>query len=432
MLLKNATIITMDDSNPVIYNGYIATKGNQITLVSGQLTERETAYGEVIDAKGKIVMPGLCNAHSHVAMTLLRGYAEGYALQDWLFTKIFPIEDQLEPEDIYWGTMLGIAEMMRTGTTLVNDCYYFMDRAIAAYAETGFNANISRGLMNDQIQEDYSDDYRLNEMIALFQSYNGKYDDRIRVECFPHAIYTCSPQYFRYIAKVADQYGIPVASHISENETENRECIEKYGKTPVQVYAESGLFDRPVNIAHGVWLTDEDLKIVRASGSTVTHNPTSNLKLGSGIANIQKYSSMGIPIALGTDGCSSNNNLNLFEEMHLAALLLAGTNDPSLVKPFEILKYATVNGAKAMKRERKGILKEGYDADFIMVNNEEPYYYPHHDPVNNILYTAQGTDVCLTVIGGKTVYRNGEYQSLDIEKVKAEIMQRKARLFQSQ
>lgn len=430
MLLKNATIITMDESNPVLYHGYIGTRDKKIVLVSEHLEERETAYGEVIDAKGKIVMPGLCNAHSHVAMTLLRGYAEGYSLQDWLFTKIFPIEDQLEPEDIYWGTMLGIAEMVRTGTTLVNDCYYFMDRAAAAYSETGFNANISRGLMNDQLKEDYSDDYRLKEMIELFESYNGKYDDQIRVECFPHAIYTCSPQYFRYIAKVADKYGIPVTSHISENETENRECLEKYGKTPVQVYQESGLLNRPVNIAHGVWMTDDDLEIVRSSGSTVTHNPASNLKLGSGIANILKYSNMGINIALGTDGCSSNNNLNLFEEMNLAALLLAGTNEPSLVKPFEILKFATVNGAKAMNRTTKGILKEGYDADFIMVNNTEPYYYPQHDPVNNILYTAQGPDVCLTVIGGRTVYQDGEYKSLDIEKVKAEIMRIKARLFE--
>ncbi len=429
MLLKNATIITMDDTNPVIYHGCIGTRDKQIVFVADHLPENEDEYGEVIDAKGKIVMPGLCNAHSHVAMTLLRGYAEGYALQDWLFTKIFPVEDRLEAEDIYWGTMLGIAEMIRTGTTLVNDCYYFMDRAIAAYAETGFNANISRGLMNDQRKEDYSDDYRLNEMIELFETYHKKYDDLIRVECFPHAIYTCSPEYFRYIAKVAEQYGIPVTSHISENETENRECMEQYGKTPTQIYYETGLFQRPVNIAHGVWLTDDDLQIVKQSGSTVTHNPTSNLKLGSGIADIHKYREMGINVALGTDGCSSNNNLNMFEEMHIAALLLAGTHDPSLVKPYEILKLATVNGAKAMQRSTKGVLKEGFDADFIMIDNTEPYYYPQHDPVNDVLYTAQGSDVCLTVINGRIVYQNGEYKSLDIEKVKAEIMKVKARLF---
>ena len=429
MLLKNATIITMDESNPVIYNGYIATRNKRIVLVSDRLGEEETCYGQVIDAKGKIVMPGLCNAHSHVAMTLLRGYAEGYSLQDWLFTKIFPVEDRLDGDDIYWGTMLGIAEMIRTGTTLVNDCYYFMDRAIAAYAETGFNANISRGLMNDQLKEDYSDDYRLNEMIELFEKFNGKYDDLIRVECFPHAIYTCSPEYFRYIAKLTEKYGIPVTTHISENETENRECIEKYGMTPTQVYRQAGLFDNPVNIAHGVWLSDEDLEVVRDSNSTVTHNPSSNLKLGSGIANILKYKNMGINIALGTDGCSSNNNLNMFEEMHLAALLLSGTNDPSLVKPWDVLKFATVNGAKAMARSTKGVLKEGYDADFIMIDNTEPYYYPHHSPVNNILYSAQGPDVCLTVINGRVVYRDGEYKSLDIERVKAETMRVKDKIF---
>ncbi len=429
MLLKNATIITMDEAKPVIYNGCIGTKDKKIVFLSDTQGEREQEFGNVIDAKGKIVMPGLCNAHSHVAMTLLRSYSEGYALQEWLFEKIFPIEDQLNSDDIYWGTMLGIAEMMRTGTTLVNDCYYFMDRAVEAYVETGFNANVSRCVMNSEQKQDFSDDYRIREMLELFVAHHKKHDDLIRVECFPHAIYTCSPAYFRYLSKLAEQYDIPVTSHISENETENRECLEKYGKTPTQVYAEAGLFRTPVNIAHGVWLNDADLEIVQKSNSTVTHNPTSNLKLGSGIADVLKYQKMGINVALGTDGCSSNNNLNMFEEMHLAALLMSGTHDPSLVQPFEVLKLATVNGAKAMQRETKGMLKEGYDADFIMLDNTEPYYYPHHHPVNNVLYTAQGSDVCMTVINGRIVYRDGEYMSLDIEKIKAEIMGIKKRLF---
>ena len=221
---------------------------------------------------------------------------------------------------------------------------------------------------------------------------------------------------------------MPITSHLCENESEVSDCINKYGKTPVEIYKETGLLDDVTLMAHCVHLNDNDIELLK--GHYIAHNPKSNLKLGSGIADIYKYKNAGINIAIGTDGASSNNTLNMLSELNFAAMLMCERNsDPSFCQPEEILKMATVNGAKAMRREEKGLLKEGYDADFIILNTNEVYYYPHHNIINNIVYAAQGTDVETTVINGKIVYDKGEYKTIDLEKVKAEIMNIKKRVF---
>lgn len=426
ILVKNADIITLD-SVGVIKNGFLGTDGKKIAFVGTKIPENYE-YDTVIDGKGKTVMPGFSNAHCHTAMTILRSYSEGYSLQKWLNEKIFPIEDKLTSDDIYYGTLLGIAEMLRFGTTLTNDCYYFMDRAADAYIEAGMNANISRCVMNFEEKDDYLDDYRMKECIELFEKYNGTADDLIRIEMFPHAVYTCAFNYLKYSAKIAERYGMPITSHLSENATEVKECIEKYGKTPVEVYKEAGLLDKPSLMAHCVHLTDSDLPLLK--GHYIAHNPKSNLKLGSGIADIYKYKNAGINIAIGTDGASSNNTLNMLSELNYAAMLMCERNsDPSYCQPEDIIRMATVNGALAMHRDKKGILKEGYDADFIILNTNEVYYYPAHNIINNIVYAAQGTDVETTVANGKVLYNKGEYKTIDIEKVKHEVMKIKERVF---
>ena len=426
ILIKNATIITLTEKG-VIENGYLGTKGKKIAFVGNEIPDGY-CYDTVIDAKGKTVMPGLSNAHCHTAMTILRSYSEGYSLQRWLNEKIFPIEDKLTENDIYYGTLLGIAESVRFGTTLINDCYYFMDKAADAYLEAGMNANISRCVMNFESKDDYSDDYRMKECIELFNQYNGAGDDLIRIEMFPHAVYTCDYKYLKFVSEMAKKYNMPITSHLCENESEVSDCINKYGKTPVEIYKETGLLDDVTLMAHCVHLNDNDIELLK--GHYIAHNPKSNLKLGSGIADIYKYKNAGINIAIGTDGASSNNTLNMLSELNFAAMLMCERNsDPSFCQPEEILKMATVNGAKAMRREEKGLLKEGYDADFIILNTNEVYYYPHHNIINNIVYAAQGTDVETTVINGKIVYDKGEYKTIDLEKVKAEIMNIKKRVF---
>lgn len=426
ILIKNAQIITLDNSK-VIENGYLGTEGKKISFVGDKIPEGYK-YDKVIDGAGKTIMPGFSNAHCHTAMTILRSYSEGYKLQEWLNEKIFPVEDRLQGNEIYYGTLLGIAEMLRFGTTLVNDCYYFMEDAAKAYIASGMNANISRCVMNFESKDDYSDDYRMKECIELYNEYNGVYDDLIRVEMFPHAVYTCDYNYLKYAAKIADKYGMPVTSHLSENATEVSDCLKKYGKTPPQVYKEAGLLEKPTLMAHCVHLTDEDIPLLK--GHYIAHNPKSNLKLGSGTADIYKYKENGINICIGTDGASSNNTLNMMSELNYAAMLMCNKNsDPSLVSPSEILEMATLNGAKAMNRDTKGILKAGYDADFIILKTDEIYYYPNHNIINNIVYAAQGCDVETTVVNGRILYHKGEYTTIDIEKIKYEILEIKKKIF---
>ena len=422
-LLKNANIVTCDGGK-VIYNGCMGYEDGKILFVGEEVPEK-FRWDELIDAKGNTVMPGLCNAHSHVAMTALRSYSEGYKLQEWLNDKIFPIEAKLLPEHIYIFTMLGIAESLRFGTTLISDCYYFMDRAAEAYLETGMNANISRCVMNP-VEEDYSADYRMREAVELYEKYDGK--GGIKVEMFPHAVYTCTEKYLALAAETARKYNMPVASHLCENLTEVTECREKYGVSPVEIYKRAGLLDESASFAHCVVLDDNDVASLR--GHSIVHNPVSNLKLGSGIADIYKYKENGINIALGTDGASSNNNLNMFEEIKLTALLMSGiSGDPSRVDTSEILEMATVNGARAMKRETKGILKAGYDADYIIVNSSDVHHIPNHSIVNNLVYSALGSDVVTTVCNGKILYNKGEYKTVDVEYIEYEISKIKKELF---
>ena len=426
ILIKNATIITLTEKG-VIETGFLGTEGKKISFVGTEIP-KDYKYDTVIDAKGKTVLPGFSNAHCHTAMTILRSYSEGYSLQRWLNEKIFPIEDKLTSDDIYYGTMLGIAESLRFGTTLINDCYYFMDRAADAYIEAGMNANISRCVMNFESKDDYSDDYRMNECIDLFDKYNKASDDLIRVEMFPHAVYTCDYKYLKYVSKMAKKKNIPVTSHLCENSQEVEDCLKKYGKSPAEIYKEVGLLDDTTIMAHCVHLSDNDIEILK--GHYIAHNPKSNLKLGSGIADIFKYKKSGINIAIGTDGASSNNTLNMLSELNFAAMLMCErNNDPSCCQPEEILKMATINGAKAMRRDKKGLLKEGYDADFVILNTNEVYYYPHHNIINNIVYSAQGTDVETTVVNGKILYDKGEYKTIDIERVTREILKIKERVF---
>lgn len=420
-LLKNANIITCDGGK-VISGGCMGYENGKILFV-GEIPEGFRA-DEVINAKGNTVMPGLVNAHSHVAMTALRSYSEGYKLQEWLNDKIFPIEAKLLPEHIYIFTMLGIAESLKFGTTLISDCYYFMDRAAEAYLETGLNANISRCVMNPVV-EDYSKDYRMREAVELYEKYDGK--GGIKVEMFPHAVYTCTEKYLALAAETAKKYNMPIASHLCENLTEVTECREKYGVSPVEVYKKAGLLSESGCFAHCVVLDDEDIASLK--GHSVVHNPVSNLKLGSGIADIYKYKESGINIALGTDGASSNNNLNMFEEIKLAALLMSGKRDPSLVNPAEIIEMATVNGAKALKREKKGMLKEGFDADYIILNSSDVHHIPNHNIVNNAVYSALGSDVLTTVCNGRVLYHKGEYKTVDVEYIEYEITKIKKELF---
>lgn len=415
--IDNVTVVTGDKEIQVLKNKTVITENGRITYVGTKPVESKKQH-HGIDGTGKALVPGLVNAHTHVPMTLLRSYADDMALHTWLYEHIFPIEAKLTDEDVYWGTQLGLLEMISGGTTCFCDMYYFIDRIAQATAESGMKALITRGLTNGTDQKDYSEDGRLKEAVASFEQWNGTHEGRIRMALAPHAIYTCAPGYIRAIRDTAEKLGASIHVHVDETVKEHNDCLNQYGKTPVKHLYDIGLFDLPTVAAHCVHVTDRDLDKMKEKNVTFVHNPGSNLKLGSGIAPVPQALKKGINIALGTDGASSNNNLNMWEEINLAALIHKGaTLDPLAVKAEEAFCMATVNGAKALGFENTGIIKEGYQADMVLLDLSKPHYYPQYNLLSNIAYAAQAADVETVFVDGKILYDKGEYKTLDKEKI---------------
>jgi len=413
VIFKNTDVLTWDN---YIKGTDVLIEDNKIKKI-GEVAAKDG--DEVIDCRRKVLCPGLVNAHTHAAMTLFRSYADGLTLEDWLYNKIFPAEDRLCGEDVYNGTMLSMLEMMASGCTAFHDMYFFTEDIMRAVIDTGMRGKICRGLVNGETSG-FENDERIHGNIDFYKKYNGYNDGQITVGFGMHSVYTCSPQYLKYCADAVKELGAMAHIHLSETETEVKNCVAAYGKTPTELMCEAGIFSSPTVAAHCVHLTDSDIEILKENNVSVAFNPSSNLKLKSGIAPIEKLLEKGINVALGTDGASSNNNLNMFEEMHIGALL-------SGVSSAEAFKMATVSGAKAMGLP-VGEIKEGAVADLILIDTDKPHFYPVHDVRANMIYSAQGSDVYLTMVNGKILYKNGEYKTADFEKVKYEAEKSKERV----
>lgn len=416
-LITNARIITMDDASPVFDSGCIGIADGKISFVS--LCEPENVQArEIIDACGNIVMPGLINTHCHAAMCALRGYADDYALQTWLFDKIFPSEGRLTRQAVLAGAQLAIAEMLASGTTSFSDMYFYEPDTAEIVLNSGIRASLSNGITAFGDDFCFENDRAVRETMELLHSYHGKGGGRIRADASIHGEYTSRPDVWEKVAALAKENDLIIQVHVSETENEHNECIKRYGMSPIKVLAKHGVLDNRIIAAHCVWLSDEDMDILAKAGGSASHNPTSNLKLASGIANIPKLIAHGINVCLGTDGCASNNNLDLLKEVKLASLLAKGaTLDPTSLPAYEALKLATVNGAKAQGREHEiGMLKAGFDADLIMLNVHHPKLQPIYEPVSTVVYSASGSDVCMTMVQGKVLYRDGIWYTLDVEK----------------
>lgn len=417
-LIKNAVILTMDDENPIV-NGDIGVSDTIISFVGKSET---FTPDRIIDAKGSIVMPGLVNAHTHTPMTLLRCFTDDLSLHEWLFDKIFPIEDTFTEDDIYWGSMLGCLEMIMGGTTAYADMYFLNKGTAKAAIASGMKANICRALQCFDERTAFDDDYRMCEALDLYTSYNGAAAGKITIEISPHAVYTNTQEYLKFTAKTADKLGAGVHTHISETASENEECVKKYGMTPTGLLKSCGFFNTRTIAAHSVYLTEDDIEIYKENNINIVHNPTSNLKLASGIAPIYKYMQSGINIALGTDGAASNNNLNMFEEIHLAALLQKGVNkNPTHICAVDALKMATINGAKALGLQNTGMLKSGFNADLIIIDTDKPHLTPAYNPFSAIVYSAQASDVDTVMVAGKLLMEKREVKTLDTEQIKFNI-----------
>ena len=413
MLFKNITIL--DENFAVRENAYVAVEGSRIALISDE--EPKGDYGEVYDGRGRLLMPGFYNSHAHSPMALMRGYGENLKLQDWLNKKIFPFEDKLDGNAVYWGTMLSYAESLRFGIVSSSEMYYFMSDMVAAARDAKVKANISRAVVNF----DDSDVWQLPSMIEMkqsFEKYHNICDGRIKMDVSIHAEYTSNHLAVEAAAAYAKEHGARTHVHISETKSEHEECKQRHhGKTPVRYFSDLGFFDVPATAAHCVWIEGEDFDLLKEKGVTVAANPVSNLKLASGVANVPLMLEKGVNVALGTDSTASNNSLNFFEEMKAFALApKAWYNDPQVVSPAQALYAATRAGALGQGREDCGLVKEGFCADLIVVDIAQPNMHPVHDLRNNLVYSASGSDVLLTMVDGQVLYRDGEYLSIDVEK----------------
>lgn len=429
IVFKNALVITMNEDMDIIKSCDVLVENDRIKAV-GTVSPELLENARVIDATGKLLMPGLINGHSHAPMTLLRNYADDMNLQTWLFEHIFPAEDKFTGEDVYWATLLGIMEMLASGTTCFVDMYFFMDDMVKAVIESGIRAQLCRGVTCMDDGPDFSENIKLKESIDFYKKWNGAAEGRLMGALGPHAIYTCSTNYIKAIRDAAEKYNAPIHVHVDETRVEHEDCLKNHGKTPTRYLYDLGLFDQKTIAAHCVWVTPEDRLLLKEKGVSMVHNPSSNLKLASGVAPVSQALKEGVNVMLGTDGASSNNNLNMFEEINLAALIHKGTAlDPLLISASEALKMATVNGAKGIGREDLGMIKPGNKADLILLDLEKPHFKPLHNPVSTLAYSAQGSDVCLTMVDGCILYDHGTFPTIDTEKVYAQIEKSCQRIF---
>jgi 5-methylthioadenosine/S-adenosylhomocysteine deaminase len=404
----------MDSKRRVFERGSVAIDGDKIVAVGKSVKEKADI---VIDAKGKVVLPGLINAHTHLAMVLLRGVADDMELMSWLETKIWPIEKNLRAEDCYVGALLGCLEMIKSGTTCFADQYFFMENVARAVEEAGIRASLSYGIIEFDDPKRRESELRTGE--KLVKECEGAAKGRITTMFGPHAAYTCSSECLIKVKELAKKYKVGIHTHISETQAEVKQITKKYGRRPVEYLDAIGFLGPEVLAAHCVWVTEHEIKILKERGVKPVHNPISNMKTASGVAPVQEMLDAGIPVALGTDGAASNNALDMMNEMKFAALLnKVHRLDPVIVSAAATLEMATINGARALGLDKKiGSLEEGKKADIIIVDFDKPHLAPLHNVVSHLVYSAVGGDVDTTIVDGKILMQGREVLTLDEDKV---------------
>ncbi len=416
ILIKNIIIVTQNAERQIINNSAILIEGEKIADL-GENKNLEKKYVKakkrVIDGRGQVAIPGLINAHTHAAMNLLRGFADDMPLKDWLEQKIWPAEAKMTPRDIYQGTKLACREMLQSGTTAFFDMYWYPEAIIKAVYETGI-----RGFVGPLIIDLGAVAVGPKQIEALYNKAKQKLDERIKLTIAPHAIYTVSEETLRWCRQFADANNLLIHIHLSETEHEVQECQKKHGLRPVEYLEKIGFLTPPapspskgegwggVVAAHGCWLSDAEIKILAKCKVSVAHCPTSNLKLVSGVMPLSKLLRADVNVALGTDGSSSNNNLDMLEEMKIAALIHKwNEKNPAAADAQTVLDLATINGAKALKMDKEiGSIDIGKQADIVIVNFDQPHLRPCHSVVSNLVYSAQGGDVAKVIVGGQVLF----------------------------
>ena len=392
----------------VIENCWMILPGHKVGYgdleIEGERISNITLRNQATEkSNNRLVLPGLVNCHGHTAMTLVRGLGGGLPLQRWLEEAIFPVEAKMRPEDVYAGTAWGVREMLAGGTTSVADMYDFPGDCARAFAEGGMKARVCRvglGFVPG----------RLNDCIEFTRSFNSSLaphpSSLVSADLCIHSEYLTDEAFCRGLAEANKELKRPLHVHVSETEKEHNECIKRHGKTPIAYLAETGLLDHGGYAAHCVWCTDDDFRIMAEKGVSLIHNPTSNMKLGSGFARVPRAMELGVNVALGTDGCASNDNLDLFEEMHIASLIHKGlAKDPTVLSAWDVVDMATVNGAKALGLSDTGEIAVGKKADLCVVDLDKPHLTPCLDIPNLVVNSMHASDVAETWVDGKRVYK---------------------------
>ncbi|MDO7905028.1 amidohydrolase [Paenibacillus sp. JX-17] len=416
-LIRNGQFIVNAPETSVV-KGCMMIENGRITYIGESLPEgeEETPF---IDGKGLLFMPGLVNTHGHAAMSLLRGYGDDLALQVWLQEKMWPMEAKFTSNDVYWGSSLSVLEMLKGGTTTFLDMYDHMDQVARVVQESGIRASLMRGAIGLCSEEEQA--FKLAEAVQFAKEWNGQADGRITTMLSPHAPYTCPPAFIEKFVQASYDLDLPLHTHMSETAAEVQQNVDSYGLRPVAHLEKLGFFDRPSLVAHAVHLTDEEIAVLASHQVGVSHNPGSNLKLASGVARVNDLLKAGVTVSLGTDGPASNNNLDMFEEMRLAALIHKGVSgDPTAVPAAEALRMGTEYGARSIFLNDTGTLAAGNKADFIALDIDQPHFLPYSDLISHVIYSASAKDVAHVWVDGIQVVKNGESLTMDEERIKSE------------
>lgn len=425
ILIKNADVITLNEDGQVLMGTDVAIADGDI-LALGDVPA-DFAPDEVIEATDRVVMPGFFNAHTHSAITLIRGWADDLPFDRWLNERIWVAESALQEEDVYWGAALAAAEMIRSGTVGFADHYFYMDQVAQAVEEAGLKANLAWCVFGLGEEAEIGTD--LEGSIRFLQRWQGAAEGRIRTVLGPHAPYSCPPEFLAKVAQRAAELGVGLHIHLSESEEQVKSSQAKHGLTPVAHLESLGFFDVPTIAAHCIYLTEEDKEILRQKRVNVVQCPGCHMKLGMGVTPVPELLARGINVALGTDGPASNNDLDMLQEARLASLMQKNyLRNPVALSGDSVLRLATQNGAKAMGFPESGVIGPGRAADLIIFDFDKPHLRPRHDLVSNIIYAAKPSDVSHVMVAGRLLMRDGELLTLDEERIMYEAERRAWRL----
>lgn len=420
IIIQGGIVLTMSEGEAPLIDGKVCIRGDRIIYVGkDQDLSPYPEKAEIIDAKKGIIMPGLINAHSHTAMTLFRGLADDLPLKEWLFDKIFPAEaTHLSPGTVYWGTLLGCLEMIASGTTSVVDGYFFQDSTVQALQESGLRALVAQGVIDFPAPGIPDPRENLQRARTFLEKWYG-FSELITPGLFCHSPLTCSDRTLKEAGEISSEFSIPLQIHLSETREEVDEILNRTGSRPAHYLDELGLLSADLIAAHVIHLSDQEIALLKQREVKVVHVPESNMKLSSGLARIPEMIQQGLTPGLGTDGCASNNDLDLFREMDsVAKVHKAFSMDPVTMTAGTVLQMATRWGAKVMGLEQAiGTLEAGKKADVIVVDCTAPHMVPLYNPVSNLVYSATGGDVKDVVVNGRVLMRDRCFQTLDAQEI---------------